>query len=391
MRFTTPVLLILKPKNFSRRNAPPHLAHRGIARTAMTVAFLHWSRGRTKLLWTDRTADSDRRSFSVGRCRRVLGRRYNDATQFTLINEARMSFSRLNRTLWSTAIAVLAIWAFHPASANAQIIDEPVRSAPPPANDAVEHQSTANVKPADDGSVTRPLGKPYYIEFRSRSAQSYGHTFAIYGRLNANGRIQTKTVVGLHPASESPVPWMIGHFVLVPSETGASDGDTEDQYVTARFQILLSADEYKKVVGYIKGLQGKSPVWHAVLYNCNAFVGDIAKFMGMEAPGSTMLMPAEYINSLRDLNIKKSAGLIGTPKNVASAEQLRAEALRSGGRGHQQAAAASAEAKPAPAKPEAGPDRAKPSRSTAPGKDQHAKKQTESQPGQIDSPNLSPN
>ena len=320
------------------------------------------------------------------------------ATPLTLINGVRMSFSRLNRTLWSTAIAVLAIWAFHPVSVKAQII-EPAPSAQPPVDNAVQPHSTANAKPADEASVAKPLGKPYYIEFRARSAQSYGHTFAIYGRLNANGKIQTKTVVGLHPATESPVPWMIGHFVVVPSETGASDGDTEDQYVIARFQVLLSADEYKKVVGYIKNLQGKSPLWHAVLYNCNAFVGDIAKFMGMEVPGSSMLMPPEYINSLRDLNIKKSAGIIGTPKNVASAEQLRAEALRPAGRGNQRTAAVSADAKPAPAKPApakpeaatSGPDPAKPPRPAAPGKDQHAKKQAESQPGQIDRANLSPN
>ena len=128
-----------------------------------------------------------------------------------------------------------------------------------------------------------PAGKSYYIEFRSRSAQSYGHTFSVYGRLNG-GRIASKTVAGLHPATESPVPWMIGHVVLVPSETGPSDGDTEDQYVTARFRVVMNEAEYKKVTGYISQLRAKSPVWHAVLYNCNAFVGDIAKFMGMETP-----------------------------------------------------------------------------------------------------------
>jgi hypothetical protein len=323
-----------------------------------------------------------------------------------------MSFSRLNRTLWSTAVAVLAIWAFQPASAKAQII-ESAPAAQPPVTAAAEHQSAAIPKPADDGAVPKPLGKPYYIEFRARNAQSYGHTFAVYGRLNANGRIQTKTVVGLHPATESPVPWMIGHLVAVPSETGASDGDTEDQYVIARFQVLLSADEYKKVVGFIKGLQAKSPVWHAVLYNCNAFVGDIAKFMGMEPPDSSMLMPAAYINSLRDLNIRKSTGLIGTPKNVASADQLRAEALRSAGRGNQRsaaahaapanAAAAGAEAKPAPAKQETTTssgseqvksDQVKPARSPAPRKDQDAKKQAQSQSlsaGQIERYNQTPN
>jgi len=293
-----------------------------------------------------------------------------------------MQFFSLNRTSRSAAIALLAIGAFQSASVKAQIV-EPAPSAQAPLNDAVQPHPTANSKPAADGAVAAPLAKPYYIEFRARNADSYGHTFAIYGRLNANGRIQTKTVVGLHPATESPIPWMIGHVVMVPSETGASDGDTEDQYVLARFQVVLSADEYKKVVGFIKNLQSKSPVWHAVLYNCNAFVGDIARFMGMEAPASSMLMPAAYINSLCEHNLTKSTGIIGTPKNVASAEQLRAEALKSVGRGNQRSATAvaSTDPKPAPAKLDtvaAGPERAKPVRSTAPGKALDAKKQAQS-------------
>jgi len=173
-------------------------------------------------------------------------------------------------------------------------------------------------------------GKPYYIEFRSRSAQSYGHTFSIYGRLNGQGKIASKVVAGLHPFTESALPWMVGHLILVPSETGASDGDTEDQYVTARFRVALSQAEYVKVTTFIKDLQKKSPVWHAVLYNCNAFVGDIARFMGMETPSSTMLMPAEYINGLRDLNISRTAaaGLIGTPVRVEDSAKLRAQALK---------------------------------------------------------------
>jgi hypothetical protein len=176
--------------------------------------------------------------------------------------------------------------------------------------------------------------KPYFIEFRARAAQSYGHTFSIYGRLNGQGKIATKVVAGLHPFTESALPWMVGHLVLVPSETGASDGDTEDQYVTARFRVTLNQDEYKKVTTFIKELQKKSPVWHAVLYNCNAFVGDIARFMGLETPLSTMLMPANYINSLRDLNQSRLnlAGVIGTPVEVEDAAKLRAEALKALGR-----------------------------------------------------------
>jgi hypothetical protein len=217
------------------------------------------------------------------------------------------------------------------APAAKPIASKPAKPATRTASVASQRQADSNVT----GSVPNTVavaqgvaGKPYYIEFRSRSAQSYGHTFSIYGRLNG-GRIATKTVAGLHPATESPVPWMIGHVVLVPSDTGASDGDTEDEYVTARFRVVMNEAEYKKVVGYIKGLQAKSPVWHAVLYNCNAFVGDIARFMGMETPGSTMLMPEEYISSLRNLNInRQSANFIGTPVKVESAQALRASAIR---------------------------------------------------------------
>jgi len=228
----------------------------------------------------------------------------------------------------SAAVAFLAAagMAFGISSSSAQNAS--------PASEATEHsQPVVANEPAQShtGSKIEPsVGKPYYIEFRSRSAQSYGHTFSIYGRLNGQGKIASKSVAGLHPFSESAVPWMIGHLFLVPSETGASDGDTEDQYVTARFRVALSQAEYAKVTTFIKGLQKKSPVWHAVLYNCNAFVGDIARFMGMETPSSTMLMPAEYINGLRDLNISRTAaaGVIGTPVRVEDPAKLRAQALK---------------------------------------------------------------
>ena len=95
---------------------------------------------------------------------------------------------------------------------------------------------------------------------------------------------------------------MIGHLVPVPSETGASDGDTEDKYIIARYRVLLTEPEYKKLVEGIKKLQASSPVWHAVLYNCNAFVGDIAKSIGLQIP-STMNMPKEFINDMKALNV----------------------------------------------------------------------------------------
>jgi hypothetical protein len=151
-----------------------------------------------------------------------------------------------------------------------------------------------------EAQAFRRQSKPYFIEFRARAAQSYGHTFAVYGRVGQ--KITADQVVGLHPFTESPIPWMAGHLILVPSETGASDGDTEDQYIIARYRILLSEQDYRRVVTHMKQMQASSPVWHAVLYNCNAFVADIAKYMGLKTPFSTIQMPKEFITQLRELN-----------------------------------------------------------------------------------------
>jgi len=160
-----------------------------------------------------------------------------------------------------------------------------------------EALAAVNVSPDHGGENS---GRSYFVEFRARSAHSYGHTFLVHGRVGQ--RITKKDVVGLHPASESSVPWMIGHIIPVVSETGASDGDYEDKYIIARYRVLLTETEYKKTLGMMRSMQRSSPVWHAVLYNCNRFVGDIAQNMGLRAPGNSLLMPKEYINALKSVN-----------------------------------------------------------------------------------------
>lgn len=153
-----------------------------------------------------------------------------------------------------------------------------------------------------DQKVMRSTPKARYaIEFRSRYALSYGHTFIMYGRLNAKGQLVDRVVAGLHPRGDSSQPWMLGHLVPVPSETGPSDGDLEDEYVSARYRVEVSEAEYRRVVAYIKDKQAKSPTWHAVFNNCSAWVGDVGRYMGLKSP-NPMLMPADFINTMRKMN-----------------------------------------------------------------------------------------
>jgi hypothetical protein len=65
--------------------------------------------------------------------------------------------------------------------------------------------------------------------------------------------------------------------------------------------VRLNKAEYDQVVAYIRNLQATHPVWHAVIYNCNDFVADIARFVGLKVP-STMLFARYFIEGIGELN-----------------------------------------------------------------------------------------
>lgn len=146
--------------------------------------------------------------------------------------------------------------------------------------------------------------KGYFIEFRSRYALSYGHTYVVFGRSTKDGEMINPQVAGLHPASTSEVPYVLGHFVPVKSETGWSDGDLEEQYRSASWRVMLSEAEYNQVVANIRKLQASSPVWQAAVYNCNAFVADIARSMGYKTP-AIQNRPQQFVTKLREMNAGK--------------------------------------------------------------------------------------
>lgn len=87
----------------------------------------------------------------------------------------------------------------------------------------------------------------------------------------------------------------------VPSETTASYGDLDPQYLTASYRVYLNEPDAKRVFAYIKKLQASSPVWNAETTNCTAFIGSIAEFMGLKAPHRWQ-RPEDYVNNLKTMN-----------------------------------------------------------------------------------------
>jgi len=156
---------------------------------------------------------------------------------------------------------------------------------------------------------TRATPKPYFVEFRARSAATYGHMYVLYGQVNGRGEIIKSDIAGLHPAGDSNdcencsvVSWTLGHLLFVPSETGASDGDLEEKYVTARYRIMVDAATFKTVSAHIAEMKRDTPLWNALWRNCVSFGNDIAKYVGLKTPGFIWMEPKDYVEKLRELN-----------------------------------------------------------------------------------------
>jgi hypothetical protein len=170
--------------------------------------------------------------------------------------------------------------------------------------------SVAGAQTTSQSQITRPANArsaaatsgsgQYYVEFRSRQAWDYGHTFVVFGRV---GEAPSKNnVAGLSPKGDDPSMWVMGHYVPVPADTGWTDGDLEDKYITSRYRVLINKDQYERAVSHIRDLQSRSRFWSVELYNCNAFVADIANFMGLKVPSSSWIYPKVFVNNLRKIN-----------------------------------------------------------------------------------------
>jgi hypothetical protein len=197
-------------------------------------------------------------------------------------------------------LAVLLQCEIHPASAREIDILAGLERLISPNQEVDKRAANASALVSDEAS-TRRAGSgsakgPYYVDFRARTAASWGHAFVWFGKTSE----RAVEVAGLTPAGDT-VPYVLGHLTWVPSETKASYGDLDPQYLTASYRVYLNEPDAKRVFAYIKKLQASSPVWNAETTNCTAFIGSIAEFMGLKVPHRWQ-RPENYVNSLKAMN-----------------------------------------------------------------------------------------
>jgi hypothetical protein len=140
------------------------------------------------------------------------------------------------------------------------------------------------------------VGGGYFIDFRARPSSYIGHTYIVYGRIDASGRLVETHYAGLIPFGQ---PWR-GLFVPIEASVQEYIDDTR-RTPSAIYRVRLTAGQYRAVVQRVEYLRAQDRVWHAVFLNCNDFANQIAETLGMLHPPSTM-PPPMWVGLFRLLN-----------------------------------------------------------------------------------------
>jgi hypothetical protein len=159
---------------------------------------------------------------------------------------------------------------------------------------------------------------PYYIEFRVAVDGVYGHSYIAYGRLDSLGRPMTANYADIHPTGDLP-SMVLGHFLPMDAAT-IPEKDTLHYEIASRFRRPLTAAEYGKLKSVLARIRAARHSWSVLAYNCNDFVADVARGMGMQSP-STLLLPYDFIPKLQAINERASRRMSALDARVTETRQ----------------------------------------------------------------------
>ena len=151
-------------------------------------------------------------------------------------------------------------------------------------------------------TVAAPAGaESFYLEFRARNeVAGFGHSYVTLGAIDASNQGHQTFVAGFVPRSADDDYW--SKFGLpVTGLIGVTRSDLLRQ-PDARFRILINKATYLRVIATIRELGHTWTGYELVLHNCNSFVGEVARSVGLQAPLITAQYPVHYVAELRSLN-----------------------------------------------------------------------------------------
>ena len=126
-------------------------------------------------------------------------------------------------------------------------------------------------------------GDQYFIDFRARRSHYIGHTYIVYFRVGAGGRVIEEHHEGLIPEEDV---WN-GVFSPIRASIRKYKDDTR-MPATVIYRRELSAAEFARVGRAVAMLKATQNRWHVIFYNCNDFAIEIAEALGLWRPPSLL-------------------------------------------------------------------------------------------------------
>jgi hypothetical protein len=167
---------------------------------------------------------------------------------------------------------------------------------------AAQNADTAktNGTAAASASSNASTSGGYYIEFRAAEIGTYGHSYVVYGRLDARGRPASASYADLHPMGNYAI-MALGHLVPVPANT-VWDPDVLKLPIASKYRRNLSSSQYHKLLAAVRETRkNANPVWNALFNNCNTYIAELAKAIGLRVPTQFQVSYA-FVPALRELN-----------------------------------------------------------------------------------------
>jgi hypothetical protein len=120
-----------------------------------------------------------------------------------------------------------------------------------------------------------------------------------YGRLDRRGNPTSTSYADLHPVGNYAV-MALGHIIPVPANT-EWDPDVLKLAVNYTYRVQLNDSQYKSLLLALEHAKSKTRYWNAVTNNCNHFVGELAKAVGLRVP-SEFTLSTGFIPELQEIN-----------------------------------------------------------------------------------------
>ncbi len=139
----------------------------------------------------------------------------------------------------------------------------------------------------------------YFLDFRSRPAYLFGHSFIVYGRLDERGKPVDTPLAGIYPI-DGQAGLIMGSAFPVRASVRAVHGDYQERPSNI-YRRRLTPAQYARLLRVVGGLRRSEREWNLLFKNCNDFAIEVAKGMDMTTPPS-WLPPYFFVSGLRMLN-----------------------------------------------------------------------------------------